>query len=162
MLSKIELRGKLQSHRQLLTKEEANEASALIEHRVLGLLCWKAATRVHIYSSNARWNEVRTAQLRHSLHEHYPRLIIETSAVTAAAEFPENQYDVVIVPVLGFDNAGYRLGLGTGWYDRFLAMQPQAYKVGLAYSWAQLDLLPRESHDIPLDCIITEAEIIQF
>ena len=78
------------------------------------------------------------------------------------SEFPENRYDVVIVPVLGFDRAGYRLGLGQGWYDRFLATQPSARKVGLAYGWARLDLLPHEPRDIPLDCIITEQEIVQF
>lgn len=66
------------------------------------------------------------------------------------------QYDLIIVPIVGFDKDNYRLGLGGGWYDRFLADQPRAQTIGLAYTLCEVDILPHESHDISLDKIITE------
>lgn len=70
-------------------------------------------------------------------------------------ELPKEKFDLIILPVLGFTAANYRLGRGGGWYDRFLAEQPQATTVGLAYSWSQVDFTP-EAHDVALDYIITD------
>ena len=66
---------------------------------------------------------------------------------------------LILVPVLGFDRDCYRLGLGGGFYDRFLAGQASATTVGLAYDWAFVpEGLPREEHDVPLDRIVTDGE----
>ncbi len=63
-------------------------------------------------------------------------------------------------PVLGFDNQGYRIGYGKGWYDKFLATQPRAVTIGLAYEISRVkEGLPKEPHDIPLKYIITEKTI---
>jgi 5-formyltetrahydrofolate cyclo-ligase len=72
--------------------------------------------------------------------------------------------DLVIVPLLAFDRRGDRLGQGGGHYDRTLAAlrrepSPPAF-VGLAYSGQERDDLPRETHDQPLDGILTEAGYI--
>lgn len=68
--------------------------------------------------------------------------------------------DLLFVPCLGFDEAGYRLGYGGGYYDRTLAAWPGPTKpvtVGIAYEACRIEALQREAHDIPLDMIVTEA-----
>lgn len=71
--------------------------------------------------------------------------------------------DTIIIPMLGFTREKYRLGYGTGFYDRTLEelRRHKAVKtIGLAYSLQETDQLTVEPHDIPLDMIITEKEII--
>jgi len=63
--------------------------------------------------------------------------------------------DLIIVPLLGFDSAGYRLGYGKGYYDRFLTVMT-APAVGIAFAAQQVAAIPREPHDVPLCCIVTE------
>ncbi len=71
----------------------------------------------------------------------------------------KNQFDLIIVPLLAFDNNLNRLGYGKGYYDKFLATQ-NGIKVGLAYeSSLRADGLPTESHDVPLTHIITEERV---
>ena len=68
--------------------------------------------------------------------------------------------DLLIVPLLGFDRHGGRLGQGAGHYDRTLqALRAQGpvWAVGLAYAGQEVELLPREAHDQPLDAILTET-----
>jgi 5,10-methenyltetrahydrofolate synthetase len=73
---------------------------------------------------------------------------------------PTSKFDLIIIPCLAFDGDLCRLGWGGGWYDRFLAGQPEAMKIGLAYQNSLVEAgLPREAHDIPLDKIITESGI---
>jgi 5,10-methenyltetrahydrofolate synthetase len=61
----------------------------------------------------------------------------------------------LLIPCLGFDADGYRLGYGGGYYDRTLEQQPRPYTLGIAYS-NQLAVFPHGSHDVPLDVIVTE------
>jgi 5-formyltetrahydrofolate cyclo-ligase len=66
--------------------------------------------------------------------------------------------DVILMPLLGFDKAGTRLGYGGGYYDRTLGMlskKPQL--IGFAFASQELDRIPREAHDVPLDAVVTEA-----
>lgn len=70
--------------------------------------------------------------------------------------------DVVIVPLISFDSKGHRLGMGGGYYDRTLEIYKNARKIGVAIREQRFDLLPSEPHDVPLDMIITETEIIDF
>ncbi|SIT42589.1 5,10-methenyltetrahydrofolate synthetase [Paraburkholderia ribeironis] len=67
---------------------------------------------------------------------------------------------LLLVPCVGFDANGYRLGYGGGYYDRTLAAWPGAHKpitVGIAYEACHTHALQCEAHDIPLDLIVTEA-----
>lgn len=76
---------------------------------------------------------------------------------------PRREPDVVLMPLLGFDKHGTRLGYGGGYYDRTLAaMQKTPRLVGLAFAAQELDEIPREPHDVPLDTIITEAGVRHF
>ncbi|HTH75758.1 MAG TPA: 5-formyltetrahydrofolate cyclo-ligase [Trinickia sp.] len=67
--------------------------------------------------------------------------------------------DLLLVPCVGFDEDGYRLGYGGGYYDRTLAAWPGAARpvtLGIAYEACRA-ALPREVHDVPLDAIVTDA-----
>lgn len=69
--------------------------------------------------------------------------------------------DLIIAPMLAFDRSMHRLGQGGGHYDRTFARYPDAPRVGLAWSVQQTDSVPTQAHDIALDMIVTECEIIQ-
>jgi 5-formyltetrahydrofolate cyclo-ligase len=71
--------------------------------------------------------------------------------------------DVLLVPMLAFDRAGYRLGYGGGFYDRTLEKLRALKKVtaiGVAYQAQLVDQVPVGPHDAPLDYILTEHETL--
>lgn len=74
---------------------------------------------------------------------------------SAAAELVP---DLVLLPLLGFDELGARLGQGLGCYDRWLQSHASAppLSVGVAWSWQQVPRVPTESHDVALAAIATE------
>lgn len=66
--------------------------------------------------------------------------------------------DVLVVPLVGFDAAGYRLGYGGGYYDRTsAAIQPRPLLIGVGYELSRLATIDPQPHDIPMDHIVTEA-----
>jgi len=70
--------------------------------------------------------------------------------------------DVVVVPCVGYTAAGYRLGFGGGYYDRWLAAHTHVVAVGVAWSFAEIDsaTFAAEPHDIALAFIVTERGVI--
>ncbi|MCW0180294.1 MAG: 5-formyltetrahydrofolate cyclo-ligase [Zavarzinia sp.] len=72
--------------------------------------------------------------------------------------------DVVLVPLVGFDRSGGRLGQGGGYYDRTLprlrAAKPHFIAIGLAFSVQEVASVPRAANDAALDWIVTERETI--
>ena len=62
---------------------------------------------------------------------------------------------VAIVPLLGFDAQGRRLGQGGGHYDRFLAQNPDTIAIGIGWDCQFVDELPHEPHDMSLRAVIT-------
>ena len=85
-----------------------------------------------------------------------PKIEVIQPDLTKTQPFPEREFDVILVPALGFDRDNNRLGLGGGWYDRFVAQQPQAQKIGIAYAWALVeDGIPVEPWDMKLDRVTT-------
>jgi len=76
---------------------------------------------------------------------------------------PRAAPDLVLMPLLGFDHAGTRLGYGGGYYDRTLAvLARKPMLVGLAFAAQELPQIPREDHDVPLDAVITEHGVRFF
>jgi 5-formyltetrahydrofolate cyclo-ligase len=72
--------------------------------------------------------------------------------------------DLVVTPLLGFDRRGGRIGQGAGCYDRALAAlraRKPVFVLGLAFSGQEVGDLPLESHDQPLDAILTETGYIE-
>jgi 5-formyltetrahydrofolate cyclo-ligase len=73
--------------------------------------------------------------------------------------------DLVVVPLLAFDTVGGRLGQGGGYYDRTLAQLRAGgpvFILGLAYAGQEAARLPAETHDQPLDAVLTEAGFRPF
>jgi 5-formyltetrahydrofolate cyclo-ligase len=72
---------------------------------------------------------------------------------------------VLLVPLLAFDRAGYRLGYGGGFYDRTLAElrgRGAVCAIGLAYAGQEMQDVPHDDKDQPLDWIVTEEEAIRI
>jgi len=72
------------------------------------------------------------------------------------------QIDCVIVPGAAFDVHGGRLGMGGGYYDRFLPQAANAVKVALACDFQLVDALPTEPHDAKIDAVITTERSVRF
>jgi len=66
--------------------------------------------------------------------------------------------EVLIVPLVGFDAAGYRLGYGGGYYDRTIAsFAAPPYAIGVGFELSRLTTIHPQPHDIPMNAILTEA-----
>ena len=80
-------------------------------------------------------------------------------------EAPEVFPDILIVPILAFDRAGYRLGYGAGYYDmtitRLRAMKPIT-AIGIAFAAQEIAEVPKTPRDARLDLVLTEREIIDL
>lgn len=77
----------------------------------------------------------------------------------------ERRPDLLIVPLLAFDKNGYRLGYGRGYYDRYLAehrAKRTLRAVGIAFAAQEVEELPREHFDEPLDAVVTQDRVIRF
>ncbi|MBN9308938.1 MAG: 5-formyltetrahydrofolate cyclo-ligase [Devosia sp.] len=80
-----------------------------------------------------------------------------------ADDAPRAEPDVILMPLLGFDKHGTRLGYGGGYYDRTLAALGRRPRlIGFAFTLQEVDDIPREGHDVPLDAIVTEAGVRVF
>ncbi len=76
--------------------------------------------------------------------------------------FPRD-IDLVLVPGVAFDEDGYRLGYGGGYYDNFLPqLRANVKKVAIAFDIQVLKTVPSEKHDVRMDFIITESKVLRF
>jgi len=80
---------------------------------------------------------------------------------TFAPEGAEITPDWLLVPLLAFDRAGNRLGYGGGYYDRTLATLPGRFALGCGYAAQEWPVVPAGSHDMRLDAVATEDEVIR-
>ena len=85
--------------------------------------------------------------------------------------YDENILDLIIVPAVAFDYSKNRIGFGGGYYDTFLSRillndqnngknRNKPLVIGVCYDFQLIDYIPSEVHDIKMDCIITEKNII--
>jgi 5-formyltetrahydrofolate cyclo-ligase len=76
--------------------------------------------------------------------------------------------DLVVTPLLGFDDRGHRLGMGGGYYDRTFAFriaegaQPRPWMVGLAHSAQRVERIDRQPWDVALDMVVTQDGVQRF
>ncbi|MDP2562129.1 5-formyltetrahydrofolate cyclo-ligase [Psychrobium sp. 1_MG-2023] len=82
-----------------------------------------------------------------------PRLNVSTVC-------PVSELDVVYTPLVAFDHKGNRMGMGGGYYDRTLANHQNVITIGLAHDCQEVNQLPIERWDVPLNCIVTPNKII--
>ena len=138
----------------LSTGSEVDTSALLMVARRRG--CMLYAPRISSYSSN------RLQMVRYLGGATYPNRfgIGEPSAGVAIAAC---NLDLILLPWLGVDLAGNRIGSGAGYYDRLLAWRAGGANrsgpllVGLAYDCQRVDRIPVMAHDVPLDAIVTEA-----
>jgi 5,10-methenyltetrahydrofolate synthetase len=125
--------------------------------------------KVHYFEPLRRLAEPDVIPVMQQIASHNPELILHTiralyghwQTVDSAGEVtrPLTDYDVIIVPMLGFNQDLHRLGYGGGYYDRLLSQQLNAQKIGICFELGYVPDLPVETHDVALDCIITEASL---
>jgi len=141
----------------LSTPHEVDTAS-------LALRCWQSGKSVVV--PKVSWDQrrmlpVEITSLQTGLTTTGPG-IREPDAGTGKP-IPTDLIDLVIVPGLGFTPAGYRIGRGMGFYDRFLA-QPEFVGVscGLSFEEQIVPALPVLDHDVPLSMLATDRGIRRF
>ncbi len=69
--------------------------------------------------------------------------------------------DLIIVPGVGFDHSGNRLGMGAGYYDRFIPQAPQAILIGAVWSSHIIDSVPHNDYDKPVHFLLNEDKILK-
>ena len=184
-----QLRTQLRKARNVLSGTEQKTATTEIASQVQQEL--KSANNVALYLANdgeispeliikALWqaNKHVLLPVMHSLRKGY----LNFQRYEKNMQLPLNQYgicepnldstqtvalddiDVILMPLVGFDDKGNRLGMGGGYYDRTLnrlnVMTHPPRLIGLAHDCQQVENLPIEGWDIPLDMIITPNQKI--
>jgi 5-formyltetrahydrofolate cyclo-ligase len=74
-------------------------------------------------------------------------------------------FDMLVIPLVGYDRTGNRIGMGAGYYDRHLEglrETPAPLRVGVAYELQELRSIEQNAWDVPLHCLINETGWIQF
>ena len=86
--------------------------------------------------------------------------------IAAPSRLPPQELHVVLVPLVAFDDAGNRLGMGAGYYDRSFAFRRAApappYLVGVGYEFQRVPALAAQPWDVPLDAVLTERGLQRF
>lgn len=90
-----------------------------------------------------------------------PLVIGPFSLQQPQAEAPEIKPDIILAPLVAFDRGLHRLGQGAGHYDRALSLLDDSFVVGIAWSAQEVDHVPVDIWDKPLDAILTEKEWIE-
>ena len=76
---------------------------------------------------------------------------------------PFEEIDMVITPGLGFDKSGNRLGRGGSYYDKFFTNKGlRAIKCGLAFAEQVVDHVTVTDHDVPVDMLVTDEQVVYF
>ena len=109
-----------------------------------------------------------TTEACHNPESMLPKLFIsyQRGTMTFSIEgFMESaQHDVVLVPLVAFDETGQRLGQGGGFYDRAIAAAgaSRPLLIGVAHAFQQVRSVPVEAWDMPLDAVVTEERVHEF
>ncbi len=81
----------------------------------------------------------------------------------AGQPMPIDEIDLIVVPGIGFDRAGNRLGRGGGFYDRFLSRDGfRGLICGLAFEEQVIETIPMMEHDIRLNLLVTDKGVLRF
>ncbi len=179
-MQKSEIRKWVRGLKSACTPEQLHEKSLRACSRIIADGLWRAAGTVLLY--HALPDEVDTASLLSNAllmgkRVLLPRVVgdeLELRIYTPdtlqqgafgimepmGEVFPPSAYpaiDLAIVPGVAFDRHASRLGRGKGYYDRLLPLLPNAYKIGLCFSFQLLDYVPCEEHDIRMNEVVEES-----
>lgn len=142
--------------RRTLTALEKLERDNSIAQRLRRAVDWSKIRTVHAYRSLEK--EVDTAWLSEFIAD-WPDIRLTYGEAVPDAAIPSSAYDMLIIPVLAFDESLNRVGMGGGWYDRLLTRQPDALIIGLAYDMQKAEGIPVEPHDVPMTYVVTERRV---
>lgn len=182
-MSKDRLRQAMLVRRGQLNADLYRSLSLRVQQNLIDMPCFQQAQTLALYSPVH--NEVHTGRLLDKALEEgkqifFPRVHgerLEFFRVSSATDlFPgafgvkepvghegvlKGHLDVIVVPGVVFDQAGYRLGYGKGFYDRELAqLSTLTCSVGLCFEFQLCNELPREAHDRAVGRVVTERQII--
>lgn len=182
-MDKAKARRALRSRRNALTASQQTRAAQALVDSVLRLPTWSAAQRIALYASFD--GEIDTAPLAHCARECGKAVYLPVTTPNKRLQFilwnedtsmDANQYgilqprkassaldadamDIIFTPLVGWDTAGNRLGMGGGYYDRALAEAPDTLKVGLAHHCQQVSGLEPATWDVAMDYIATDTNL---
>lgn len=171
LTAKPEIRNRALQERAALPGQLRAIQSAAIARHLASLPMFQTASTVASYQSWA--SEPDTASINRGLSQRGAKVLVPIGGlepgwrvVNGANQWitPESLRDaeLIIVPALRVDYRGTRLGRGAGWYDRMLPHRaPYATLVALLFDGEYLtdQLLPRETHDVPMDYVVTPSGI---
>jgi len=181
--SKVQLRSDLRQRRQALSPAQQHLAAEGLTVSIAALPGWPGSQRIALYLPAD--GEIGTGPLAELARSQDKRLylpVIEEdqhlsfAAWQTGASLLSNRYgipepptgaelcpvaglDIIFMPVVGWDLAGGRLGMGGGFYDRTLSGVAGPLLVGLAHDFQQVDSIPQEDWDISLNFIATETAL---
>lgn len=187
LAEKRRLRTLLRQQRLALSAQDVRKNSQRIAARLCVQAIFHQARQILLYSPDE--NEVDTEGLwqearRQGKYVYYPRVTADKQEVEFVRRHDneplipgvfdilvppgENlltsvaQTDLVLIPGVGFDRAGHRLGRGRGYYDRALRdILAGALRVGLAHDYQIVSHIPIDEHDERVDYIVTEKRLIE-
>jgi 5-formyltetrahydrofolate cyclo-ligase len=184
-MPKTSIRQTILNRRRSLAPELCLASSLQVQAQLLSRPEFTAAACVGLYSPIA--NEVFTEVIFHeAVHRGkrvvYPRICgteLEFFQVGDRQELGPGTFgvlepkgerrvplagiDLAVVPGVAFDLCGHRLGYGKGFYDRaFGNGSEKPLLIGFAFEMQVVDQLPRESHDVQLDLLVTESRVVDF
>ncbi|MBE7045621.1 MAG: 5-formyltetrahydrofolate cyclo-ligase [Ruminococcaceae bacterium] len=180
---KQQIRAECKMKRKALLPEAVSKNSEAICTQILTLPAWKNAKTVLGYSPIQ--NEVDTKKLLMLAIETGKRCALPITDIEAndlqvvqltddsdmqtgafgisepkaQIPVPEEEIDVILVPGIAFDKKGGRIGFGKGYYDRLLS-RTKAVKIGLCHAVQLVEDTFCEPHDVRMDYVITESELI--
>jgi 5-formyltetrahydrofolate cyclo-ligase len=178
-MDKTELRRQFKAFRENLAPDEVAAASAAICQRLVGWSLLQNARQVLTYLAfrnelnlcslidrlpGIRWAAPRVHQGGIVLHPYDPDRLVRHrfGMLEPAPDLPviaPQEIDLVLVPGVGFDRHGGRIGFGGGYYDRFLPTTP-ALRVGIAYDLCLAESLPVTEYDQRMDWVVTPTQLI--
>ena len=182
MKSKDEIRREILAKRDLLSEQEIREKSRSIFEKLIQTDEYKDADNILVYASfksEVRTDDIIFDALSLGKNVFCPKVtdskagLMKFVQIYDTTELEAGYYGIrepvikenseiyepcaktlVIVPGAAFDNKGNRIGYKGGFYDRFLACNPQAFTIALAYDFQIMDEIDAEIHDIPVKMVI--------
>ena len=175
-MDKKELRCQIREQKRAMTEAEINAASAKLGELFCSCRQYKDAKTIYGYLPYNQ--EVRTVPMLEQAMRDGKRVAVpkcygeemrfiymdDLSKVEKGyASIPEPIADepvaddptaLVLMPGLAFTEDGKRMGYGGGFYDKFLASEPNHPTVALCYEFQMVDYIPTEDYDIPVDCVL--------
>lgn len=128
----------------------------------LALQAWSDLKRV--LAPRVSWEQRRMLPIEiHSLTSDVREGYLGIREPVEGMPIPVSDIDLVVVPGLGFDGKGNRLGRGRGFYDRFLSHRDfRAVTCGLAFEEQIIESVPSAEHDVRVAMVVTDRRAIRF